>query len=131
MPIEIVWDNDERSILRYDVSGKWNWDELFQARDKVFAQMDSASAERIDAIINFVGGLSVPNDALGQIQKLREDPHAKAGLTVMVGTNMFLRTLLSTATKVYNAATGHTVEFMYAKSLEEARQFIAQDRIRS
>jgi hypothetical protein len=131
MPIEIVWDDTEHTIMRYDVSGKWAWDELFRARDEVFAHMDSAAADRVDAIINFVGGLHIPPDALGQIKGLQEDPHPKAGLTVMVGTNFFLRTLLGTATKVYNSATGHSVDFMYAKSLEEARQIIAQDRIRS
>jgi len=131
MPIQIVWDNDEHNTLRYDVSGKWTWEELFKARDEVYAHMNGVAHERVDAIINFNGGFNVPSGALNQIQQLREDPHAKAGLTVMVGANGFMRTMFGTFTKVYNSTTGHTVDFLYAKTLEEARDLIAADRQRS
>ena len=131
MPIEIVWDNDQNTTLRYDVSGKWTWDELWAARDKVFALMDSAAASRVDAIIHFKDGMNLPSDAMAQLKQLRENPHAKAGLTVMIGANMFMRTLFGTFTKVYNSTTGHSVDFLYAKTLPEARELIAQDRIRS
>lgn len=131
MPIEIVWDNDEHSIMRYNVSGKWTFDQLYQARDEVFAHMNGVPHERIDAIINFIGGVSVPSGALSQAQQVQDEPHTKAGITVVIGANMFVRTTLSAVAKLYNAAKGHSIEFLYAKSLEEAREMIAQDRIRS
>lgn len=131
MPIEIVWDNPEHTILRYDIRGKWTWEDLFSARDQVFALMDSVNAKRVDAIIHFKESLNLPPGAMSQLKQLREHPHPKAGLTVMVGANRFMRTMFGTFTKVYNTATGHSVDFVYAKSLEEARDVIARDRIRS
>jgi hypothetical protein len=131
MPIEIAWDDAEHSILRYDVTGKWSFEELYRARDEVFAHMDGVPHERVYAIIHFIGGVSVPSGALNAAQQVRDEPHTKAGVTVVVGANLFLRTALATFTKVYHAATGHAIEFLYAKSLDEARAMIAQERMRS
>ncbi|NWF69888.1 MAG: hypothetical protein HXY40_12455 [Chloroflexi bacterium] len=130
MPIAILWDDTHQTTLRYDISGQWNWPEMDQAMETIYTHMDASEHARIDAIIHFRGGVNVPPDAIMRIRQLQARSHPKAGLTVMVGLNPFVKALVGTLRSAYSATTGRTVDFEYADTLVRARQLIASDRQR-
>jgi hypothetical protein len=128
MSINIVWDNPEQTTLRYDIAREWKVEDLRRAIDEVFSKMDSSPANRVGAIVNFTeGGVNVPRSVFTEIGSLLRSRHPKAGLTVIVGANRILRMTLGTIQNIVRAA-GHEAGFKHAKTLDEARALIAQDR---
>lgn len=124
MGVQIVWDNPEKTTLRYDLGGDWAWEDLKRAIDEVFAQMDASPAARIDAIAHFTSGVKIPSDTITQIGGLLRHRHPKAGLTVVVGAGRLLKMALS-AFKGIAQRAGHHADFEYADTLDEARSKIA------
>jgi hypothetical protein len=77
--IGVVWDNDEKSIIRCDFNGKWRWDDLFAALDQIRG-MSAAVPHTVDAIIDFTHASYIPTGSIfsfeGQHQRVaRVDRH--------------------------------------------------------
>lgn len=125
MPIHVVWDNTDLTILRYDIQGAWTWGELRGAMDTIFVRMDDSPAPRIGTIAHFVSGVKIPGDAVKRIGEFTGRSHPKAGLTVVVGAGFILKTAFSTL-KSAAAVAGKPVDFAYADTLPQARTAIAR-----
>ncbi|MEQ8672125.1 MAG: hypothetical protein RLP44_20975 [Aggregatilineales bacterium] len=123
MSITIEWDNPERTILRYDIRDTWRWQDARDAIDTIFTMMDNAEADVICTIPHFVGKVNLPPDGLKHFAELTERSHPKAGLTVIVGANFMMRSVISTVRGMYTM-TGRSVDFDYADTLDDARRKI-------
>lgn len=131
MGVQIIWDDAEQTVLRYDIAGDWTWDDLKQGRQQVFQILDSAVNDRIYAIVHFVEGkISIPNGGMQHFKELIRYGHPKAGLTVIVGASWLMKSAAGTFKNAYTAFTGRRVNFEYADSLDAARQIIAADKRR-
>ncbi|GAB4521392.1 MAG: hypothetical protein OHK0046_32710 [Anaerolineae bacterium] len=121
MTITIVWDDAEKTRLRYDISGAWTWQELHEAQATIFAMMDESPRARIGTIAHFTEGkVSIPPNTARDIQRLRFAAHPKAGLTVIVGASGAMKAAFRLLRTAYTM-TGRSVEFAYANALEDAR----------
>jgi len=130
MGIAVIWDNSEKTILRYDIQGAWTWDDLRRAMDEIFTLMDESSAPRIGTIANFVAGVKIPGDALSRLSEFTGRSHSKAELTVIVGAGFILKTAFG-AFKRAAALAGKPVDFAYADTLDSARKLIGQHKNRN
>ncbi|MDX1993163.1 MAG: hypothetical protein SF029_12290 [bacterium] len=126
MGISVVWDNAEKTILRYDIQGAWTWDELRAAMDEIFTRMDESPVPRIGTIANFVEGVKVPGDAVRRVGEFTGRGHPRAGLTVIVGAGFLLKTAFA-GLKRAAALAGKSVDFAYADNLAQARTIISRD----
>ena len=120
MAIKLVWDSPEKSILRYDIDGQWTWDDARQAVDRIFTMMDESPAEVVYTIPHFKGNVSIPPNGWKHFDILTSRSHPKAGLTVIVGTNWLLKSVIGTVKNAY-VLTGREVDFEYARTLDDAR----------
>ncbi len=123
MAINIVWDNPEKTVLRYDIHETWTWQEAEDAINTIFTMMDNAPANVICTIPHFIGKIKLPVNGMAHFHKLTSRSHPKAGLTVIVGTNFIMRSAIATAKRMYTM-TGNEVDFDYADTLEVARRKI-------
>ena len=124
MPIHIKWDNDEKTILRYDFEGRWTWDEYFSVMKQLTAMMASVEY-RVDAIANMKPGImptsgSAMSSARTALRKLPPN----CGVVVVV-TNSFISAMLSVF-KQFDREIGKMLRG--TTSLEEAYQVIQQER---
>ncbi len=123
MSITIVWDNPEKTILRYDIRETWTWQEARKAIDMIFTMMDNAESDIVCTIPNFIGKVKLPPDGMRHFAELTSQSHPKAGLTVIVGVNFMMKGIINTTKGMYSM-TGRSVDFDYADTLDEARQKI-------
>ena len=43
MPVSISWDDEAKTIIRWDYVGKWTWAEVERASEEALALMNSAA----------------------------------------------------------------------------------------
>ena len=123
MNISIEWDNEEHTILRYDVHGPWTWDEFYTARQMASDLMDESPNDLVDAIIDFRSGNFMPRNALSHFQQVARTSNSKAGIAVMVGTTGFIKTLYYLMSRLYSSMED---KMRIAETLEEARALLAK-----
>jgi hypothetical protein len=96
MSISVKWDNEEQTIIQYVFDGRWSWNDLYAALDKV-KEMSGSVEHRVDAIINFSNADLIPSgsifsfDGKKHAQKLANKASESRGLIVIAGANSFIR----------------------------------------
>lgn len=124
MPITIDWYDVEKTILRYEFTGQWSWEELHQAMDEVQEQMASVST-RVDVIIDVSQSKRIPAGALSQMRGGTLKASENWGMGVFVGTGTFLNALLTTFSRVYPKMGQR---YQSASTTAEAYQLILKNR---
>ncbi len=124
MSIQVYWEDDEKTILRYDFEGDWTWDELYT----VFNQgVDMASAvdHRVDAIADMRHSGRIPGHAISHLRTIADRQTQNVNLRIIVTTNTFILTIYRTGAKVYRQIPRY---FQVVGTIEEAHKIIAEDR---
>ena len=93
MNIKVSWDNEEKTVIRYDFEGPWTWDEFRIAAEEVFAMTRSVE-HQVDTISNFFPGVMLPPNAMFQFRRIMEDAPKNRGINVIVSSSAFIRTMV-------------------------------------
>ena len=120
MSVTIQWDNEEKTILRYDMSGFWTWDEFFPAFEQG-KQMISEVEHEVSFIVNPLDNQSrnhIPTSVLTHIRSINRNVPPNAGPTVSVSVSNFARALIRTLSYL---APQIAERYFFADSLEQAR----------
>jgi hypothetical protein len=123
MPARVIWDNEEKNIVRYVFEGKWTLDELYAVM-KEEDQMMAAVTHRVDVIVDFQDSGAIPDRLLANFPKIFESSsasHPNVGMTVIIGAAGFAEMLANIFSKVFT-------RMLTAQTLEEARAIIARER---
>lgn len=125
MGIQVVWDNEARKIIRWDIQGVWRSPEIYPAMRKSFQMADSFDREfAIDVIVNFLEAAAAPLDFIGPFTEAVITRIDRNYIIVLVGANDFEQTAAETLKKIYDF--GH--EVLFADSVDAARALIQQQR---
>lgn len=101
MPVNMLWDDAEKSILRFEYQGKWTWEEVNNMMAQANVEL-TAVPHRVDTIHDFTSSSSgLPSNVLSHASSLSRQIPAQAGMSVVVGSSALINTLLSIFTKVY------------------------------
>ncbi|MDX2075642.1 MAG: hypothetical protein SFZ02_04380 [bacterium] len=122
MSIDVSWDDEAKTIIRWDFSEKWTWDEFHEAF-RVSIEMNIGINYRVDVIPNATQSPHMPLGALSEFRRLDEQLPKNVKLIVVAGSSPFTRSMIELFGKIYRAQSWRT-----AKSLAEARDHIARDR---
>src|SRR5258706_13447577 len=122
MTITVSWDNDDKTVIRYDFAGKWDWTDFRTATVEAFAFTRSVQ-HRVDSISNFHPGTTLPSDALFQFNRIMKTAPLNRGATVIVGGTMFINNMVSIFSKVHKPLGK---KLLLASTLDEARQKLAE-----
>jgi len=125
MPVNLLWDDAEKSILRYQYEGKWTWEELHDAIVQAHAIAD-AIQYRIDVIFDFTGSAGLPAKPLSHAPSVARELPTQTGLVVVVG-GTFFSTMLSIFNRVY-PHFGSASRYKSAHTLDEAHALIERSR---
>ena len=124
MGVHVTWDNDEKTAIRYDLAGRWTWDEFFPVYQQA-TQMIAPLEYKVEFIVNLADEVTqkgfVPPNLLSRLSDLNKHQPPNVGATYVVGVP-FLKVLYNVAVKVYPVMAER---YVYVTSLEEARQLIA------
>ena len=121
MNIQVSWDNDEKTIIRFDYGKGWTWDDFSEANE-IVQKMYAEVKHPVHIIANFEDGAFPPLGALEKFREAQEDMPDDA-VVVVVGGSMFITTLVSTFSRIYKALSK---TLMVADSLDNAREKIAK-----
>ena len=122
MGITVVWDDDAKSIIRWDFEDHWTWEEFYQGFDQSL-EMAQSVTHRIDVIPETTHTEHMPPGALTQFRRVFEKSPPHMQLTVVTGANTFGRAILNIFIRLNRIST-----WRIANTLDEARAIIAQDR---
>jgi hypothetical protein len=129
MGVSVQWDDAEKTILRYDYGGKWTVEELYAAASEAKKLIEvEGTQHKIAVIINMQNSSALPASAMTHGKRLMTMPLPNVDFQVVVGANMFVRTLANTATKVYGQF-GRKITTQFAQTMDEARSVIAKQRV--
>jgi hypothetical protein len=125
MSVAVVWDDDEKSIIRFIFEGSWTLDELYTAFDEQSQMLDSVD-HKVDVIVDFRESNAVPEHLIGNFSRIFQSSgssHPNTGMTVLVGVGGFAQILADLFSKFFARLPTTT-------TLEEAHTIIADERAR-
>lgn len=128
MGVQVQWDNPEKTIIRYDFSGRWTWDEFYVAYDKAKVML-SGTTQKVHFIMNSTDDISrkyTPPNALTHMMSIGRKSVPNAGKVIRVGGSQFTRVLFQMVSKV-NPKLIDT--FAFATTLEEARAMAEKESV--
>ncbi|NWF68279.1 MAG: hypothetical protein HXY40_04275 [Chloroflexi bacterium] len=125
MPVSVSWDNDAHSIIHFQMSAPWTWDEYRSADEQAQRLMDAAT-HKVDIILDFSGGMHLPSSDLKYVRRAGQLTHPQQGLVVVLGVNAFLRAL---GTALETFFPGAAKNRRMAASKEEAYRMIAEEQV--
>lgn len=87
MSIDFQWDNDEKTVIRYRASGRWNWNDFYKNVNRSLLRFDEVS-HPVDVIIDLRGGDRLPAGAVGHLRSIGSKAHANStGRAVILGVD--------------------------------------------
>ena len=125
MGIAVCWDDDEKTIIRWDFDEKWTWNDFHEAF-RISMEMGENLTYRVDVIPNATKSPHMPIGALSEFKRLDNQLPSIVKLIVVAGTSAFTRSMIELFGKIYRAQSWRT-----ASSLDEAREYILKDRQRA
>jgi hypothetical protein len=127
MGIEVSWDNDSKTILRYVYSGRWTWGDLDKVRDQA-ATLEASVPHRVDVIVDVENSSLLPSGTISRARQVATSApttHPNEGITIIVGAGAFVRSIYDVMAKVYPEMLRRRGIF-FAQTLAEARDMIAK-----
>jgi hypothetical protein len=122
MPIQIVWDNDDRTIMRFLFEDPWDATELFNAITQtktLLAAEDIGYA--VGVIFDTQATGSLPSGILTSTRTLVEKMSPEIAIIVVATRNRFLRAMHQVFSRVNRSLAE---KFQLAGTVEEARVII-------
>ena len=128
MGVKVQWDNSEKTIIRYDFSGRWTWDEFYAAYDIAKAML-IGTTQKIHFIMNSTDDVSrkyTPPNALTHMISIGRKAVPNAGKVISISGNAFTRVLFQMVAKVNPKLTD---SYAFAATLEDARAMVAKESV--
>ncbi len=85
MAIVINWDTEEKHAIRIEITGRWTWDEMWNALSSIHDLLEevdyvvSIIVPNCDALVH-----TVPSGVLTQIGALNRRRHPRSGIMLLV-----------------------------------------------
>jgi len=124
--VKVVWDENEKHIMRYIFAGDWNWGDVHSAIATSNAWLD-AEERKIPFIIDLRKSSDKSADkSLGNVRRLINNTHPNTGLVVITGYGQStVIQLTKSILAMVDRIGGPKRPFYFADTLEEARELIA------
>lgn len=122
MPINLLWENEAKTIVRMEVVGQWTWDEMYSASQEGYAMLESVQ-HIVDPIIDFRNSAAIPIYSITHARHMIGKRHPRTGLTVMVSSSALIYNLWDIFRRVYGLFIREE-EFTLVRTLEEAHALL-------
>lgn len=117
MAIQVSWANAEQTIIHTIYHGEWTLDDFHIGIDETYALTTSVQ-HTVHFISDFRESKSTPTKLLSAGRHVDNKKTANMGVSVMVGTNAFMKALVGLGRKLFlsdfNLHLVNTIEEAYA-----------------
>jgi hypothetical protein len=122
MTVSVEWDNEEKTIVRFTYTGKWTWDEFYIHVKQANELMDTV-AYRCVSIVDMSKSKHLPPGAAVHIRNIirQSMSHNNSGITVFINADTIVKMFIEALRQNYPDIKDFS-NFLYAKSMEEARE---------
>jgi hypothetical protein len=124
MPIQVIWGNEEKTVILREMSGKWTWDEFFESQRTVNDMLEGIP-QTIDQIFDVSRASALPQGALTQLRSATNQRAYNSGLRVVVGPNRFYEMMFAMLAKIMPHLKDSVV---MVETMEDAYQVIQESR---
>lgn len=129
MPIKIFWDDEQKTVIRYEMYGRWTTQEFWEAYEEARAMINSVENE-----VNFIqiamdkfSKGHIPNNFIPHLGSIYRNAHPRAGRTIVVPKAAGLMGQIWSRI-ITKSLPNILTKFDYADSLEEAREKLHQSQ---
>lgn len=128
MSITVVWDNAEKTIVRFDYTPKWTWDEFYIAVQEANTMMDSVDKTCV-SIVDMSRTSFLPPGAGIHIRNIirQSMSHNNSGVVVFLNADTIVKMMIDGLRQNYPDIKDFS-NFIYSKNLEDARQ-LAEEQV--
>ena len=128
MNIEVRWDDEQKSIIRWTFPKQWTWDEFYSALQGSRAMVRGEN-HIVDVIVDMTVSELFPRNLLTQGQVTMQTSSLNIGIIVVVGWNPLLRTAFNSFQRVYRSSFNTAAREMFIVGMEaKAYQIIDECR---
>jgi hypothetical protein len=120
--IQVQWANPEKTIVLWEFTSQWTWNDFFAAKKEVDVMIDSIEGI-VDSIFLTSADQKIPSNAIANFRSIIAKRHHRHDLIVLVGSKKFLTSLLQT---VINFMPGIHHQIHFVNSQVEAYNVIEQ-----
>jgi hypothetical protein len=122
MNIKLVWDNEEKTILRYVYAKGWNWVDFREAVKEAGVMLDTVK-HKVNIIMDFREASMIPSGAITEAQRaFANQRHPNINITVLVGSS-FVHRLAEVGSKLARTKAGNW-ELAFTNTLDQAYKLI-------
>jgi hypothetical protein len=114
MPIEVVWDNDEKTIIRYVFGNHWTVQEYFDAYPVAGRMMKGSEAHVIGIIVDDSAEIIPPK---GSMTAFKQTVRSGRLPIVFVGANLAGKTMMQMLQRAYKSKR----QLFFVDTCDEAR----------
>jgi hypothetical protein len=127
MPVQIVWDDAEQTVIRFEMNGKWSWQEFYSAYISKWDEVANIG-HRVDAIADVTQTNYMPAGSITQVRSFASKRPDNTGIMVFAGANNYVTALMQTVQKLFKALSQRSISVRFAASLDDAHAVIAEAR---
>jgi hypothetical protein len=124
MSIQVVWDDEQHTIIRYVFDRTWEWQDFFEAKAQAYGMIDAAQ-RKISVIMDAPRDTVMPKNMLTHFGSAIRKKHPNTAVVVVVIRTPFLRSMVNLLMRVSHTAK-HSM--CLVATLEEARN-MARERL--
>lgn len=125
MPLDFVWDDDAKTVIRYRARGRWNWNDFHKTVRISTFQLDRLDHD-VDTILDLSESERLPAGAVGHLRTLGKADHAhRLPRAIVVGADAAVQSQLGAVDGVYRAE-GQSLYFVANE--DEAQRLLAKWR---
>lgn len=121
MGITVTWDTEEKVTICYTVTGRWSWNNIYTAVEKVTGILDRISRQ-VDLIIN-VREAGQPYSMIWDTRRIAAMAHPRLSMAVIVGKTL-LKAVITEAFNSDFSCTPDEFELRHVATPEEAREIL-------
>lgn len=121
MPIQIQWDNPEKTTILCTFTNPWEWtdfDGLIATTDEMFLE----AGHTVDLLFDFTASSHMPSNALNYFRSLSRRETPLLGMMVMVKVSALMQLIGDILDRLYPRVTQ---KVRPVRTLEEARKILA------
>lgn len=124
MPIVVNWDDPEKTLLRWDFNGLWDWPQVFTATEQS-VRMRQEVEHSVSIILNLERATPLKPGAINHTKTALSFSPEGRDLVVVAGQSVFVQSVVDIFRKM-NVSMAD--KFVGVHSVNEARKLIASRR---
>ena len=122
MSIQVAWDDQEKTIIRFDFDGKWNWYGYEMAVGESFGLIESVT-HPVDFIFNMQRSATLPDGATFYLKRTLELAPSSQSKLVIAHADHWAKANVTLFCKIYKKLSGR---LLTAHTLGDARKLLTE-----